>query len=406
MPLKPRTIIGFLVGLAAVAGLFYVAFRAEAVPVDLVAATRDVMRVTVDADGKTRIKDIYEISAPVAGTAQRSPVAVGDMVVEDETVVAIVQPSETGFLDTRTRVQAEAAVREAEAALQAAETSVRQSEEELNYANSQFTRIQTLVDRGVASLTQMEDAAQAKAIREVALDSAKANRTAAESALERAKAALIEPGPPANGERDETCCVPIMAPADGVVLDIVNVSERPVQAGTALLSVGQPDNLEIVADILSSEAVRIETGAPALVERWGGDETLHATVREIDPAAITKVSALGIEEQRVDVTLDFEEGDVTGKGLGDGYAVFVRIMVWEGEDVLQVPISALFRNDGGWALFAYDGGVARRTPVEVGRRSGLMAEIVSGIEEGTRVITHPSDKVEDGVEVVDRSTLN
>ena len=148
-----------------------------------------------------------------------------------------------------------------------------------------------------------------------------------------------------------------------------------------------------------------QAGAAGL-ERWGGDETLHATVREIDPAAITKVSALGIEEQRVDVTLDFEEGDVTGKGLGDGYAVFVRIVVWEGQDVLQVPISALFRNDGGWALFAYDDGVARRTPVEVGRRSGLMAEITSGIGEGTRVITHPSDKVEDGVEVVDRSTLD
>lgn len=406
MPFKPRTIIGTLVGLAAVAGLLYVAFRDDPVPVDLVAANRDVMRVTVDADGKTRIKDIFEVSAPIAGTAQRSPVSVGEDVVEGVTVLAIVQPSETGFLDTRTRVQAEAAVREAEAALQSAETSVRQAEEELNYVITQYTRIQTLVDRGVASLTQLEDAAQTKSVREAALDSAKANRAAAESALERAKAALIEPGPPQNGETDENCCVPIMAPSDGVVLDIVNVSERPVQAGAQLLSIGQRDNLEIVADILSSEAVRIEEGAPALVERWGGDETLRARVREIDPAATTKVSALGIEEQRVDVTLDFENGDVAGKGLGNGYAVFVRIIVWEGEDVLQVPISALFRNDGGWALFAYENGIARRVPVEVGRRSGLMAEILSGVDEGARVITHPSDRVEDGVEVVDRATLN
>lgn len=405
MPFKPRTIIGILVGLVAVVGLLYVAFREDPVPVDLVAASRDVMRVTVDADGKTRIKDIYEVSAPISGTAQRSPVSVGDKVVKGETVVAVVRPSETGFLDTRTRVQAEAAVREAEAALQAAETTVRQAEEELNYAISQYSRIQTLVDRGVASLTQLEDAAQAKTVREAALDSARANRAAAEGAVERAKAALIEPGPPANGEKDENCCVSIMAPADGVVLDIVNVSERPVQAGTTLLSVGQPDNLEIVADILSSEAVRIEEGAPALVERWGGEDTLHATVREIDPAARTKVSALGIEEQRVDVTLDFEDGDVVGKGLGNGYSVFVRIIVWEGKDILQVPISALFRNDGGWALFAWEDGVARQIPVEVGRRSGLMAEILSGVDEGTRVITHPSDRVANGVEVVDRSTL-
>lgn len=405
MPFKPRTIIGILVGIVAVVGLLYVAFRDDPVPVDLVAASRDVMRVTVDADGKTRIKDIYEVSAPVAGTAQRSPVAVGDMVEEGETIVAVVQPSETGFLDTRTRVQAEAAVREAEAAVQVAQTSVRQAEEELAYAQSQFTRIQTLVDRGVASLTQLEDVAQTRTVREAALESAKASREAADSALARAKAALIEPGPPENGASDENCCVPITAPADGAVLEIVNVSERPVQAGSPLLSIGQPDNLEIVADILSSEVVRIEKGAAALVERWGGEETLHAVISEIDPAARTKVSALGIEEQRVDVTLDFEDGDVVGKGLGNGYAVFVRIIVWEGRDVLQVPISALFRDDGGWALFAWQDGIAKQVPVEVGRRSGLMAEILSGLDEGDRVITHPSDQVEDGVAVVDRATL-
>ncbi|QKV18840.1 efflux RND transporter periplasmic adaptor subunit [Oricola thermophila] len=405
MPFNLRTNVGILAGLAALTGLLYVTFRDDPVPVDIVSAKRDVMRVTVDADGKTRIKDIYEVSAPIAGTAQRSPVAVGERVVGGETVVAVVRPAEIGFLDARTRVQAEAAVREAEAALQAADTSVRQAEEELNYAITQYSRIQTLVDRGVASLTQLEDAAQIKALREAALDAARANRAASESALERARAALIEPGLMQDGEVDENCCVPILAPADGVVLDIVNVSERPVQAGTPLLSIGQPDNLEIVADILSSEAVRIEEGAPALVERWGGEETLHARVREIEPAARTKVSALGIEEQRVDVTLDFENGEIAGKGLGNGYAVFVRIIVWEGSDVLQVPVSALFRADGEWALFIYDEGVARQVPVEIGRRSGLMAEIVSGVEEGTMVITHPSDRVADGVDVVDRSTL-
>lgn len=405
MPFKPRTIVAAAVGLAVLVALAWVSFKADPVPVDLVAAARGDMRVTVDADGKTRIKDIYEVAAPISGTARRSPVTVGEAVVGGETVVAVVQPSDTGFLDTRTRVQAEAAVREANAALQVAETTVHQAEEELSYATSQFTRIQTLLDRGVASLTQLEDAAQVKNVREAALDSARAGREAAKSALARAEAALIEPGATGNGSVDESCCVSIMAPAGGVVLGIVNVSERPVQAGAPLLTIGRPDNLEIVADILSSEAVSIEKGAPVLVERWGGDETLHAMVREVDPAATTKVSALGIEEQRVDVTIDFEEGNVTGKGLGDGYAVFVRIVVWEGKDVLQVPASALFRDDGGWALFAVEDGVARQTPVEVGRRSGLMAEILSGIEVGAQVITHPSDKVENGVEVVDRAVL-
>ncbi len=405
MPFKLRTVIISLVAVVALIGLLYYAFRAEPVPVDLHVAARGAMSITVDADGKTQIRDIYEVSAPISGTAQRSPVAVGDKVVKGETVVGVVRPSETGFLDTRTRVQAEAAVREAEAAQQVAESKVHQAEEELNYAISQYSRIQTLVDRGVASLTQLEDAAQAKTVREFALESAKASREAAKSALARAQAALIEPGPPQNGGTDETCCVSIFAPADGVVLDIVNVSERPVQQGSKLLSIGQPDNLEIVADILSADAVHVKPGAPVLVERWGGGETLHAKVREVDPAAHTKVSALGIEEQRVDVKFDFEDGDVIGKGLGDGYAVFVRIVTWEGENILQVPISALFRSDGAWALFTVEDGVARQTKVEVGRRSGLMAEINSGIEEGTRVITHPSDRVQDGVEVVDRATL-
>jgi HlyD family secretion protein len=402
MPIKPRTAIVSAVALAAVAGLVYWAFRPDPVPVDLHEAARATMRLTVDADGKTRIRDVFEVSAPITGTAQRSPVVVGETVREGTTVVAVVQPLETGFLDARTRVQAEAAVREAEAAIQVADSNVRQAQEELNYAISQYSRVQTLVDRGVSSLTQLEDAAQIKSLREAALDSAEHGREAAESALARAKAALIEPGPVGSGQSDETCCVPIMAPSDGVVLDIVNVSERPVQAGAKLLSIGRPDNLEIVADILSADAVRVVAGAPALVERWGGDETLHAKVREIDPSAHTKVSALGIEEQRVDVTFDFVDGDAVAKGIGDGYAVFVRIIVWEGENILQVPISALFRSDGGWALFAVEDGVARQIEVEVGQRSGLMAEIVSGIDAGVRVITHPSDRVQDGVEVIDR----
>jgi HlyD family secretion protein len=405
MPFKPRTIIGILFGVIAVAGLLYVAFREEPVPVDLVAVKRDVMRVTVDADGKTRIKDIYEVSAPVSGTAQRSPVVVGDEVEEGITTVAVVEPLATGFLDTRSRVQAEAAVQEAEAALRVAGTNIRQAEEELSFAVSQYARIQTLVDRGVSSLTQLENAAQAKSVREAALESAKAGRQAAESSLARAKAALIEPGSNGNSGVDEACCVPIMAPASGVVLEIVNVSERPVQAGAKLLSIGRPDNLEIVADILSSEAVAVRPGAEVLVERWGGGDTLQAVVREIDPSAHTKVSALGIEEQRVDVTIDFVDGAAAGKGIGDGYAVFARIITWEGEDILQVPLSALFRDDGGWALFTVEDGIARQVPVEVGRRSGLMAELVSGIDEGTVVITHPSDRVADGVQVIDRAEL-
>ena len=405
MPIKPRTVITSALALVAIVGAGYFAFRPEAVPVDMVVAERAPMRQTVDADGKTRIKDIYEVSAPISGTAQRSPVEVGDLVAEGTTVVAVVQPLATGFLDTRARSQAEAAVLEAEAGLRVAESTLRQAREELNYAQSQHARVKALVSRGVSSLTQLEDAAQQQTLREAALESAVLNRDMAESALARSRAALIEPGESGAVIDDEGCCVSITAPVDGVVLDIVNVSERPVQAGTKLLSIGEPGNLEIVADILSADAVSIEPGARVLVERWGGGDRLEAEVRKIEPSAYTKVSALGIEEQRVDVTFDFVDGEIAGRKLGDGYAVFVRVITWEGDGVLQVPISTLFRNNGGWALFAAEGGVARQYTVEVGRRSGLMAEITSGIEPGLQVITHPSDRVADGVQVVNRQEL-
>jgi hypothetical protein len=199
MPFKPRTIIGILVGLAAVAGLLYVAFREDPVPVDLVAAKRDVMRVTVDADGKTRIKDIYEVSAPVSGTAQRSPVVVGDRWRKGPRWSRSCARWQPAFSTRAPAYRPRRPCARPKRRFRPPDT-VRQAEEELNYAISQYSRIQTLVDRGVASLTQLEDAAQAKTVREAALDSAKAEPAAAESALARAKAALIEPGPPANGE--------------------------------------------------------------------------------------------------------------------------------------------------------------------------------------------------------------
>lgn len=405
MALGSRTIILSAVVIAVLGGLGYIVFKPQPVSVDLHELTRAPMRQTVDADGKTRIRDVFEVSAPVSGVAQRSPVEVGDVVSEGTTVVAVVEPLDPGFLDARSRRQAEAAIEEAEASLLVAESNVRQAREELAYAQSRYERTRALVEAGVSSLTQLEELTQQKTLREAALESAVLTRDVAQSALARAEAALIEPGLEKNGGDGADCCVPIMAPSDGVVLEVVNMSERPVQAGTRLLSIGQPGNLEIVADILSSDAVSVREGAKVLIERWGGDDVLEGVVSEIEPSAHTKVSALGIEEQRVDVTIDLMDEDAAAKGLGDGYAVFVRIVTWEGEDILQAPLSALFRSDGGWAVFAVEDATARQVEVSVGRRSGLVAEILSGIKEGAAVITHPSDKVSDGVSVIDRATL-
>ena len=268
MSLNPRTLILGLLAVGLVAGLAVVAFRTEPIPVDLAEVTRGPMRITVNAEGKTRIREIYEVASPVAGTARRSPVAVGDPVVAGETVVAVVEPVAPSLLDARSRLQAEAALREAEAAVAVAEAQERQAGEDLAYARSQFERARTLVERGVASVTRLEDASQALAAHEAALATARSQLSAARSSRDRAAATLVEPGTGGAGEGG--CCVPLTAPVDGVVLDISQISERPVAMGTPLVSVGDPADLEIVADLLSADAVRLAPGAKAEVDRWGG----------------------------------------------------------------------------------------------------------------------------------------
>ncbi len=381
---------------AVVAVLAWVAMRETPVTVEIAAVARGPMQVTVDVDGKTRIREIYEVSAPLDGMALRSPVRVGDPVVEGETVVAVVRPVAPSLLDARSRIQAEAAVREAEAALQVAESQLREATDDFQYADSQLTRMRTLVERGVASLTRLEDAEQLRSVKKSALDAALSGRAMAASGVERARAALIEPG---SSERplSADCCVELKAPVTGRVLAIDAVSARPVTAGTRLVTLGAPGDLEIVADPLSRDAVTVPTGATAIVERWGGTPPLEAKLRQIEPSAHTEVSTLGIEEQRVEALFDFVSPPEAREGLGDGYAVYLRIVTWEGADVLTVPLGALFRDSDAWAVFRATGGRAEMVHVEIGRRNTAVAEVVSGLSEGDMVVTHPSDAVAEGV---------
>lgn len=402
MALQPRHYIIGIVGAAALLGLGWISFRTEPVPVDLAELQPGPMVVTVNADGETRIREVYEIAAPISGTVRRAPVEVGDPVTARETVVAVVEPAAPALLDTRSREQAEAAVSEAQAALSTAEAQFRQAEEELSYARSQHERARTLAERGVSSQTQLEDASQILAIRLAAREAARSNVTMARSTLQRARAALIEPG--ANGGSRASCCVTLRAPIDGTVLSVDIVSEGPVAAGTRLVSVGRTDDLEIVADLLSADAVGLAPGARAIVERWGGPEPLEAVLRSVEPKARTKVSALGIEEQRVDAVFDIVSPPEARAGLGDRFAVYLRIVTWEGADVLQVPLSALFRRDGGWAVFRVIDDAAVLTPVAIGHRNGTAAEVTDGLSPGDRVILHPSDDVADGIPVVERGT--
>lgn len=398
MSTSRRTMVLIGIGGAIMAGLAVVSFRPAPVAVDLHVVERSAMTVTVDADGTTRVTDLYEIAAPITGTAQRSVLDVGDPVIMGETVVASVEPAAPALLDTRTRTQAEAAVHEAEAALLVAETELLRTDEDLAYAQSQYDRVQTLMERGVASPTQLEASQQQLSIATAARASAAARLEMSRGTLERAEAALIGPdtAPSANGAID------ITAPASGVVLSIDAISARPVVAGTILLTVGDPQSLEIVADILSTEAVRLTEGAPARVERWGGQTTLDARLLRIEPAARTQVSALGIEEQRVNAIFEITTPPSARPGLGHGFSVFLRIEEWSNDAALQAPLGALVRKGAGWVVFAERDGIAAEVAVEVGRMNGRTAEILTGLDEGARIVTHPSDDIAEGTRLVER----
>lgn len=401
MPKSLRMSLFVLLGAGLLAGFLWLTFRTEPVLVDLQEAVLAPMQVTIDVDGKTRIRDIYEVSAPIAGLARRSPVAVGDIVMEGETVVAFVEPIEPSLLDARSRLQADAAINEAEAGLLVAQTELARTEEQHRSAQSQFDRTQTLVSRGVLSARQLEDASERLAIANAAQAAALAGISMAQSSLERAQAALIEPGNEQN--RDGACCVPLLAPANGRVLDIDQISARPVTAGTRLATIGDPAQLEIVADILSVDAVQLEPGAHAMVDRWGGSEPLEARLVRIEPAARTEVSAIGIEEQRVDSIFEITSPLDQRAGLGDGFSVFLRIVQWQADEALQVPLSATFRLGESWGVFAVQDGVAHELVVELGQRNARTVEVLGGLEPGAMVVTHPSDDLTDGAAVQQRS---
>jgi HlyD family secretion protein len=218
--------------------------------------------------------------------------------------------------------------------------------------------------------------------------------------VELAAASLLEPGDGTTGGPLTTLA--IRSPVDGVVLRRLRQSEAIVRAGEPLIEVADLDDLEIVADFLSTDAVKMRPGMPALIERWGGDRPLAARVRRIEPAGFMKISALGVEEQRVWVVVDFDDDREERRALGDGYRVEVRVVIYERDDAIKVPVSTLFRHGDGWAVFAVDRGRARLTEIEIGQRNGLEAEVVSGIDEGTRVVVHPPDAVNDGVQVKER----
>ncbi len=395
-----RSILGAIA--LAVIGAFIYALSPKPVLVDTTLISRGSLTVTVDEEGETRIREIYVVSSPNDGRVLRSPREIGDFVIKDKTLLAIIEPGDPSFLDIRTRRELEAAVAASRASVLLSESEIRRAKSELRFAESDLARTKALAGRGTVSQRTHEKAALEVEVRHSALAQANANLELRRQELESAKARLIGPGQKLIKETNGSCCVKVFAPVNGRVLRIERESEQIVKAGEPLLRIGDPKDLEIVVDLLSTDAVKVKPGAVARIEGWGGPMPLKAKVRRIDPAGFTKVSALGIEEQRVNTILDLTSAKEELPTLGHDFRVFVRITVWSADDVIKVPLGALFRQGNEWALFKVVNGVAHLTPVKIGQRNTHMAEIIDGLEAGARVILHPSDRVSDGSDVEER----
>ena len=398
---------GILVVSALIIGLLVWGFWPKPVMVESTLVKSAPMTVTIEEDGRTRVIDRYVIAAPVNGMTCRMHLKVGDAVTQGETLLGIT-PLESPVLDARSRAQAQAQVSAARSALQAAKQQVESARAAANLAGEEVKRYRTLLDKGLisqdtydksntASLTASANQRSAQ----FQVDVASYELKAALTTLEYSAANSTTKN--ANGLSESVQeRVPVNSPITGKILSLNRKCEGPVSTGESLLEVGDPSALEVIIDVLSADAVKIKPGMKVLFDRWGGDFELEGVVRLIEPVGFTKVSALGVEEQRVWIISDFTSPPETWARLGDGYRVEAKFILWHEDDVLQIPSSALFRYQDGWAVFAIENGIAKRKPVTLGQRTGLTAQISAGLSEGDKIINHPSDSVEDGVRIEER----
>ncbi|MFA7429344.1 MAG: HlyD family efflux transporter periplasmic adaptor subunit [Rhodospirillaceae bacterium] len=392
-PTAKRLLLWTLPAILLVVGLA-VAFRPRPLPVDMAEVRLAALQVTVTAEGMTRVRDVYRVSAPVGGEVQRLPLNVGDAVVGGETLVAALRPAFAGFLDQRARAEAEASFGAGRASEAQAQAELQRAEAEVAFARGELTRIQRLAADGTVARRALDRAVADARAAEAAVEVARASLEARRSEVEVARARLMQP---TAGDAPQTdCCVEVRAPVSGQILVVHQRSQAVVTAGAPLADVGDPASLEVVADFLSTDAVRIAPGMPAILRDWGGPP-LDAVVRRVEPAAFTKVSALGIEEQRVNVVLDFS-APIPAQ-LGHAFRVMVDVVVWQADQILSVPLGALFRDGSDWAVFRVEAGTARLRPISLGRMTSERAQVLDGLNAGDRVVLYPSDLVADGTAV-------
>lgn len=385
-----------VVPLLFVVALLVYGFWPRPLLVEAVRVAPAPLSVTIEEEGKTRVIDRYEITAPVPGVLNRLAWDVGDTVGHDQVLLSI-KPLTSEVLDPRREAEARARVAAARAALRVAEQNASAAIADSDFAELELKRISKLADSGNASRDEL-DRVQTRARRtRAARRSAEFTVEVARYDLEAARTTLQYAGKTTTENGEEK--VLVRAPVNGLVLAIQHLGEGPVKIGQPLLEIGDTRALEVEVEVLSEDAVRISPGMRVLFERWGGKRPLEGRVRTVEPVGFTKISALGVEEQRVHIIADLVSPYEQWQKLGDGYRVEARFIIWHADNVLQVPASALFRHQGKWAVFAIEAGRAVRRQVEVGQRNGLQARIVSGLKRGETVISYPSDAIRDGVRI-------
>jgi HlyD family secretion protein len=392
---KRKYLVWGLIGIG-VAAILWAALSPSVVEVEVATVGRGPLRVTVDEEGETRLRRRYAVSAPVTGRVLRIESRPGDIVKAGQ-VLAVIQPAPPTPLDARTEATAEARVRAAEAAAQRARAERTRFSVERKQAEADAARAKQLLDTGYGAkdvYEQLVARAQSLLQAEQAADSA---IRAADFELAAAKAALISRDDATAGR-----AVRVVAPIAGLVLRRVQESEAVVAAGAPLIEIGTLDDLEIVSDLLSTDAVKVKPGAQVVIDKWGGEGQLAGRVQRVEPSGFLKISALGVEEQRVNVVIDFVDPRERRGSIGDGFRVEVRIVVWETSDALLAPTSSLFRVDGEWAVFVVEGDAVRRRIAKVGRRNDQSAEVLEGLAAGERVVVYPGESLTDGAKVTVR----
>ncbi|RED17798.1 efflux RND transporter periplasmic adaptor subunit [Parasphingopyxis lamellibrachiae] len=388
-----------LIAALFILGLGY-SFWPEAVPVDTGEVTRGPMTVGITDDGVTRVHDAYIVSAPVSGYVTRIEIEPGDRVVARETIIARMAGRPSTPLDTRSRRELQNALAAARAAERSARARTQSAIASLDLARRELARAEALAERGFLPQSRLDAARTEAAARGAALAAARANVEQNRSEVGRIRASLNEP---ATGTPTGSGPVAVRSPTSGTILRILHESEGVVAEGTPLVEIGDPEQIEIVVDLLSREAVRVRPGAPVAITRWGGEEVLAGRIRRIEPFGELKISALGIEEQRVNVIIDFNEPLESIARLGHGYQVDATITVWSREDALRVPIGAIFRSGADWHVYVVSGGRAVERPVEIGHINDEHAEVLGGLDEDEEVIVNPGNRVADGRRITNRN---